>query len=152
MRLIIAIGAAFLVIGIVSASAAQDQDDLTWFLRDKLLPTITMSFTDTPVDRVLSKLANAGGFDVYFSVQVQDLRPVTLEFRHADYEDALRSVLKTTGLRHTVVGDKVLLISLHSGSAWAGVLPPRGVEQQRVLSDCLKRQLALDSDSARASL
>ena len=120
MRRMMWIGALALLPG--SVLFAQDQDDLARFLRDKPLPTITVSFRDTPVDRVLNMLADAGSFDVYFSLEVQDLLPVTLEFRHADYEDALRSVLKITRLRHTVVGNRVLLISVRSGSARAGVL------------------------------
>ena len=71
--------------------------------------------SDAPVDGILDMLANAGGFEVYFSVEVKELPPVTLRFKGAFYEDALRGALKITGVRYRVV-DGALLISVRPRS------------------------------------
>ena len=113
MRLVIAIGVAVLAIE-MSASAAQLQDDLTRILPDNPSP-ITVSFSDAPVEGILDMLANAGGFEVYFSAEVKELPPVTLRFKGAFYEDALRGALKITGVRYRVV-DGALLISVRPRS------------------------------------
>ena len=51
----------------------------------------------------MDMLANAGGLEAYFSVEVKELPPVTLRFGGAFYEDALKGALKITGVRYRAV-------------------------------------------------
>ncbi len=108
MRLLTAIGAAVLVIGM--SATAQEQDDLSRLLTDDPSP-MSLKFYDTEVGDVFELLATAGGFEVYFSQDVQELPPVSFNFRDSDLEDILRFVLNAERLRYRVVGDGTLLVS-----------------------------------------
>ena len=102
--------AAVLVIGM--SASAQEPDDLSRLLTDDPSPW-SMERQEMAVGDLLELLATAGGFEVYFSQDVQELPPETFSFRDVDVEDVLRAVLnlKHFGLRYRVVGDGTLLVS-----------------------------------------
>ena len=109
MRLLTAIGVAVLAIG-VSASSAQELDDLSRLLREDPGP-VSLSLQGARVDEILEVMGTIGGFEVYFSRDVAEWPPISLKFQDTDYETVLRAVLNMSGLRYTVVGDNTLLVS-----------------------------------------
>ena len=98
---------ALAVLGSGSLSA---QDVLSRVLPDDP-PPVTLSFEDADVTEVIDVLASIGGFDAYFTKDVETLPPIDVSFDSVEFETVLRSVMSDSDLSYRVIDDATLLVS-----------------------------------------
>ena len=115
MRIIAAAIVTALVLA-PSTVSAQEQDGFSRLLARTLSENpmpMALSVEDAEVDTLLNEFARAiGKHKVVFAEGVGELAPITLELTNSDYETVVRLILDMASLRHTVVGDDTLLVSL----------------------------------------
>jgi hypothetical protein len=99
-----------LTIGL-SAPTAQEPDDLARLLPQQSVGPMNISMEDGRVDEVLALMAEIGGFEVYFTLDVAEWPPISVEFDQVEYESILRALLTEPGVRYRVVDDDALLVS-----------------------------------------
>ena len=107
MRSIVSLAVALVIVGAGSMSA---QDALSRVLPDDP-PAVTLLFENADVAVVLDELASIGGFDVYFTKDVETLPPVSVDVRSAEFGTVLRSVLSDWDVSYRVIDDDTLLVS-----------------------------------------